>query len=168
MTSIANILFYSLEVMGLRNAATVLITIPKKCRFGFNYGVVMLRRTGRSNYVFPGGVLEQSDADLQSLFSDKQLRLKPNGPRSPIYDAENRDFSLRIAGIRETFEESGILLLEKHGDWINASHLPGHVRVMSRLTLSVFRMKFKSGGLKSVLVRKNLQICVKNLTRYQP
>ena len=134
--------------MGLRNAATVLITIPKQCRFGFNYGVVMLRRTGRSNYVFPGGVLEQSDSDLQTLFSDKHIRLKPNGPRAPIYDAENRDFALRIAGIRETFEESGILLLEKHGDWINASQLPSHVSVRLWLILTVFRVKYESGGLK--------------------
>ena len=123
--------------MGLRNAATVLITIPKKCKFGFNYGVVMLRRTGRSNYVFPGGVMEQSDSDLQSLFTDRQLKsLKPNGPRAPIYDAENRDFALRITGIRETFEESGILLLEKHGKWIDSSQLPSHVRARLILTLT--------------------------------
>ena len=36
----------------------------------------------------------------------------------------SRDLSLRITAIRETFEESGILLLEKNGQLIKSSDLP--------------------------------------------
>ena len=66
----------------------------------------MLRRTGKSNYVFPGGVLEKSDSTMRSLFTPKEFKsLTPNGVRAPIFTPEGRDFALRVAGIRETFEE---------------------------------------------------------------
>ena len=114
--------------MSLRNAATVLITVPKQCKWGFNYGVVMLRRTGKANYVFPGGVLESADASLAELFTPSELTKltpPPSAIRSPVF--EGRDFALRVAGIRETFEESGILLLEKNNRWISGDEMPEKV-----------------------------------------
>ena len=44
--------------------------------------------------------------------------------RPPIYLPNDRNLTLRIAAVRETFEESGILLLEKNGELVGKKQLP--------------------------------------------
>lgn len=77
-------------------------------------------------YVFPGGLIEPSDADLKWLnlfkqqgYSDSYFRiLNPESINRPqIFISKknemSREISLRISAIRETFEECGILLCKK-------------------------------------------------------
>ena len=57
--------------------------------------------------------------------------------RPPLYitpDDEEcpRDLSLRLGAIRETFEESGILILEKNGQLIKSNQLPSSVSFFIR------------------------------------
>ena len=96
----------------------------------FNYSVLMLKRSSKSKfmpnaYVFPGGVLSSSDSSSgwENLFKQfghnkddlEELVLK-NVDRpllmtsSDVNEAIVRDIALRLTAIRETFEESGILL----------------------------------------------------------
>ena len=86
-------------------------------------------------YVFPGGATSKSDSsgDWLDFFTKKEVqKLTPERPkveRPPLYvtpDDEEcpRDLSLRLGAIRETFEESGILLLEKGGSLIQEKDLP--------------------------------------------
>lgn len=78
------------------------------------------------SYVFPGGVTEPSDADLKwnKLFSgfgfdsNSFTALFPKSiARPPIFKARRnelpREISLRITAIRETFEESGVLMCRR-------------------------------------------------------
>ena len=66
---------------------------------------------------------------MAELFSPSEIaKLSPpiGAARSPIF--RGRDFALRVAGIRETFEESGILLLEKNNRWISGDEMPEKVQ----------------------------------------
>ncbi|XP_058485941.1 nucleoside diphosphate-linked moiety X motif 19 [Solea solea] len=100
----------------------------------FDYEVLLLKRSGKSRfmpsaYVFPGGVVDASDfssewLDIFSSFknvSDFGLRSVEQAPESrpPIF-ATNRmklgspipgEVAFRICALRETFEESGVLLV---------------------------------------------------------
>lgn len=76
-------------------------------------------------YVFPGGVVDRMDfsnqwmdlynPSFQKVGKDFSSLLNIEGPRPPIFCKSNSsipsEVALRICAIRETFEESGILLL---------------------------------------------------------
>lgn len=80
--------------------------------------VLMLRRHGKSEflpdtYVFPGGRVEESDfelADRVSGLSGAAAAARLGGGRSP-----REALAFVVAAIRETFEESGILLARRRG-----------------------------------------------------
>ncbi|XP_039183473.1 nucleoside diphosphate-linked moiety X motif 19 [Crotalus tigris] len=116
-----------------REAATLLLAVgggrPRPSA-AFDYQVLLLQRSARSAFmpsaqVFPGGVAEPAD------FSPAWRELLPEGPRCglgaepparpPLFTAGRpelgeaslpADVAFRICAIRETFEESGLLLLE--------------------------------------------------------
>jgi len=109
-----------------REAATLILTArqPPKNAVHFDYRVLMLKRSSRSKFmpnafVFPGGVLAKEDLhpSWQKLLPDP-LKPPPEGPRpflmQPVEEEEGlpRHIAFRIAAIRETFEESGVLLLQ--------------------------------------------------------
>ena len=95
----------------------------------------MLKRSSRSKfmpnaYVFPGGVLAESDSsvgwlelflsqgysedDLEELVLrhvDRPLLMS----KADVSEGVERDLALRLTAIRETFEESGVLLY-REGD----------------------------------------------------
>ncbi|KAF7991710.1 hypothetical protein HCN44_010511 [Aphidius gifuensis] len=98
----------------------------------YDYKLLSLKRHKNSSfmpehYVFPGGVIEQSDADLKwsSLYSkfgfdsNSFTSLLPKTNTRPyIFNKSRsnelpREISLRITAIRETFEECGILICKK-------------------------------------------------------
>ncbi|XP_076624735.1 acyl-coenzyme A diphosphatase NUDT19 [Colletes latitarsis] len=108
--------------------------------FQYNYNLLCLKRHHNSKflpntYVFPGGVVHSSDADLKwhNLFStfgvdtNSLASLVPNSAVRPrIFKSKPnelpKEISLRITAIRETFEECGILICKKspnhlHSDW---------------------------------------------------
>lgn len=78
-------------------------------------------------YVFPGGVIDKADFsnDWMELFKESFTKFGTNftsfvdiqGPRPPVVKKSRptglpSDIALRICAIRETFEESGVLLLK--------------------------------------------------------
>ncbi|XP_043101002.1 nucleoside diphosphate-linked moiety X motif 19 [Puntigrus tetrazona] len=104
----------------------------------FDYQVLLLKRSGRSGfmpnaYVFPGGLADASDfsSEWQEVFQSFTkapnygvgVVRQPAEARPPIF-ATNRarlgspipgDVAFRICAVRETFEESGVLLaVPKH------------------------------------------------------
>lgn len=94
---------------------------------GFNYQTLLLRRHHSLNsfstaHVFPGGNLDPDDQhpdhSILTLNSTPQL-LKPLNPPSEIQT------SLKICAIRETFEESGLLIgLGPTSNHLNSKILP--------------------------------------------
>lgn len=74
----------------------------------------MLKRGNKApfmpnSYVFPGGILESSDFDFPKNKTNYEL-LESNQKRLNS-EAFKNDFFLRIAAIRELFEETGLLLI---------------------------------------------------------
>jgi len=107
------------------------LSAPAVCSNHFDYKVLMLKRSSKSKfmpnaYVFPGGVISHADfaKGWTDLFRDfgyndddlEQLVLKdvdrPMLMKADLDESISRDIALRLATIRETFEESGVLLLK--------------------------------------------------------
>lgn len=106
--------------------------LPLKPRF--DYDVLMLQRSSKSGFmpsahVFPGGLVESSDFSNEWLDIYQQFADRPNfGLRSVTQRLETRppifstnrlklgssipgEVAFRICALRETFEESGVLLV---------------------------------------------------------
>ncbi|XP_070765693.1 acyl-coenzyme A diphosphatase NUDT19 isoform X2 [Enoplosus armatus] len=100
----------------------------------FDYDVLLLKRSSKSGfmpnaYVFPGGMVDSSDFSSEWLDIFKSFRNSPNfGLRSVKQPMETRppifatdrlklgspipgEVAFRICALRETFEESGVLLV---------------------------------------------------------
>lgn len=99
----------------------------------FDYQVLLLKRSGKSvfmpnAYVFPGGLVDPSDFSSEWLEVFKAFRhlpkfgiatvKQPRETRPPIFATDRKQFgspipgdvAFRICAVRETFEESGVLL----------------------------------------------------------
>ncbi len=96
----------------------------------FDYRVLLLTRNFRGSFagahVFPGGTIDKADFSQSwlDLFSDAGVSsdfgvlTSIKGPRPPMLLEDRQlpvpnDIAFRICAIRETFEESGILLVKK-------------------------------------------------------
>eukprot|EP00092_Neocalanus_flemingeri_P040451 GFUD01044052.1.p1 GENE.GFUD01044052.1~~GFUD01044052.1.p1 ORF type:complete len:444 (+),score=141.66 GFUD01044052.1:111-1442(+) len=116
---------------GCKSDSTQKITEPIDCSNYFDYKVLMLKRRSKSKfmpnaYVFPGGVIAQADfaRGWRDLFRDfgyteddlEELVLKdvdrPMLMKAELDESITRDIAFRLATIRETFEESGVLLVK--------------------------------------------------------
>jgi len=108
------------------------LAAPEECSHLFDYKVLMLKRSSKSKFmpnafVFPGGVIAGADSvegwkhhfkdfgytddDLEELVLnnvDRPLLMK----KADVNESISRDIALRLAAIRETFEESGVLLVK--------------------------------------------------------
>uniref|UniRef100_A0A182MSR0 Nudix hydrolase domain-containing protein n=1 Tax=Anopheles culicifacies TaxID=139723 RepID=A0A182MSR0_9DIPT len=101
-----------------------------------NYKVLVFKRPARTSFmpnavVFPGGAFDKQDwaPEWNSLLpaARTQPLTQVSGPRSFIFEADDqkqldRNISLRLCAIRETFEELGILLAKRLED----SNQPGY------------------------------------------
>ena len=105
-----------------QKAATVILVRPAR---GKNWEILLVRRHHRQSFmagafVFPGGKMEPSDEDPAM----SSLCRMPDGfdPPALLQDTSLKTqeaLSFFIAGIRETFEEAGILLaVDRNGDLI--------------------------------------------------
>ncbi|XP_052897004.1 acyl-coenzyme A diphosphatase NUDT19-like [Anopheles moucheti] len=109
-------------------------------RINCNYKVLVFKRPARTSFmpnavVFPGGAFDKQDSALawDSLLSASitQPLTKVSGPRSFIFEADSqqqldRNISLRLCAIRETFEELGILLATR----VEENHRAGYGTVV--------------------------------------
>jgi len=138
-----------------RESASVILVAktafaPHLVSHDFNYKLLTLQRSKQAGfmpgtYVFPGGNVAKADssADWLKLYekfgfkSDTFDKLNPKENRPQIYTNNEKNeipkyISLRITAIRETFEESGILICrsfkinykERLARW--ASFIGGH------------------------------------------
>lgn len=87
-----------------KEAATVIVCRPCPSETGHDYQVLFVKRKETARfmpgfYVFPGGIVEPSD----TLAAGHALR-------SSGGDLQEADLRVRMAAIRETFEESNVLL----------------------------------------------------------
>lgn len=133
----------------------------------FDYDVLMLKRSGKSGfmpnaYVFPGGLVDASDFSSEWLDIFKQFIDSPNfGLRSVKQRPEARppmfatdrlklgspvpgDVAFRICALRETFEESGVLLAVPAGNALSevtrvSSRLPSNLNDLRSTELSRWR-----------------------------
>jgi nucleoside diphosphate-linked moiety X motif protein 19 len=136
----------------IKNAENTAKIISEKLRVP-NFKVLALRRSSKNcympdSYVFPGGNVNDADSskewlDLFAHHGVGTFLFKPATPitrkdsKISIFKSQRKDeilrsISLRITGIRETFEESGILLCKnKHAHSFSepsiwASYLSGY------------------------------------------
>ncbi|PFX18501.1 nucleoside diphosphate-linked moiety X motif 19-like [Stylophora pistillata] len=128
----------------IRNSATlILVARNSQLKSPFDWRVLLLERAAKSTfmpsmYVFPGGVIDKADFsnDWMELFKQSFTKFGTNftplvdvqGPRPPVVKKSGStdlpsDIALRICAIRETFEESGILLLKSFSSDKQNSHL---------------------------------------------
>ncbi|KAK4872219.1 hypothetical protein RN001_016343 [Aquatica leii] len=126
-------------------SASIIVTAKDDTHPGssFNYKILTLERLEKSSSypgatVFPGGIIEKADAsedwlELYKSFGfniDSFNSINPKENRPRIFTALDSQvpsyLSIRIAAIRETFEETGILLCrsskvrcEENTLWVN-------------------------------------------------
>ncbi|KAK6624883.1 hypothetical protein RUM44_011747 [Polyplax serrata] len=130
-----------------KEAATLILTAFKgvSVKSGYDYTILNLKRSTKTSfmpkgYVYPGGTVEVADSSMKwsSFFPDfikkshdtSKLRTVP-----PILEGVHnlpKLLTLKVAAIRETFEETGILLCcnmsqvqEGNNEWITCSMYPG-------------------------------------------
>ncbi|KAK4057481.1 hypothetical protein OIO90_001550 [Microbotryomycetes sp. JL221] len=96
------------------SASVVLIApLNEKTSDGYDYRVLLLKRNAKSStfvsaHVFPGGNMDPIDSDTKAW----QRFFSSPGSFSP---EETKAQAMKLCAVRETFEESGILLLEGNG-----------------------------------------------------
>ncbi len=99
----------------LRDAATVVLV--REAADGFE--TFLLKRSGKSSFmaharVYPGGTLD--DADLDPDVWEHVTGRSPAEVARILREPEDRAIGLYLAAIRETFEESGVLLAHQGGE----------------------------------------------------
>ncbi|MFU8806476.1 MAG: NUDIX hydrolase, partial [Bradymonadaceae bacterium] len=99
------------------DAATVMVLRQS----GTEFEVFMVRRHHKSGfmanaYVYPGGKLDEDDCT--SIAASHVLGLDPEQAGARLGDTADpmRALGLFLAGVRETFEEAGILLASRRGE----------------------------------------------------
>ncbi|XP_035680220.1 nucleoside diphosphate-linked moiety X motif 19-like [Branchiostoma floridae] len=141
---------------GAKNGAMARIADDVPSRF--DYRVLMLQRSGKSGFmpnakVFPGGIVDDSDFsnEWMDIFDNSGLGnfdsltgIRNVQGRSPMLTAKQaslvpNDVGYRICAIRETFEESGILLTRP---W----NVPDNNTTLSQSSLDEWRTRVDSDG----------------------
>ena len=146
------------QVLSPRPAATVLAL--RDGAHGFE--VLMLRRNLRSEfvggaYVFPGGGVDASDGDpttagLTFGFSEEAARSR--------LDLESGALAYFVAGLRELFEEAGLLIAcDEHGERVDLSDRS----VAERLAAHRLAINAGEEGFLDLLVREGLFLDLRGL-----
>ena len=114
-----------------RLSSTLVLLAPRRGHPRFDFSVLMVGRHARSSsfpsaHVFPGGVVDEADYDVRWA---KLLLLPPLSQQATAavasYDGRLDDeLGLRLAAIRELFEETGVMLVaegEGRGSGVKAA-----------------------------------------------
>jgi 8-oxo-dGTP pyrophosphatase MutT (NUDIX family) len=104
-----------------RDAATVMLVRPAVAGTGPGFEVYMLRRKptmafAPGAYVFPGGSVDQRDADEEVAWAGPDVTVWARA----LGTDQNLARALVCAAVRETFEESGVLLAGPSADTVVA------------------------------------------------
>jgi len=99
-----------------RPSATVILTRQQ----GAELQVYLLKRNIKSrfmagNYVFPGGIVEPEDGDVDRWMANIDLDLNELNQRLGDGLSAPESLAYGIAAIRETYEEAGIILADRSG-----------------------------------------------------
>ena len=148
-----------------RDAASVILLRDGSSRGSIE--ILMVRRHARSDFagdmhVFPGGGVEESDCeeDMAGLCAG----IGPEGAMSIIGDAPSpaRALGFFVAGIRETFEEAGILLArEASGELVSC-------KGKRAARFATFRAAIKDEQLsfEEMIAREGLKLAVDRLVYF--
>lgn len=175
-----------------REAATLLLVaktrrpvVSKSQAKGFE--ILMLKRSGKSKFmpklhVFPGGLADDSDfsPEWMELFgrcgedvnANLQSFLQRGGSGTPMFSRTRpeqfskvpSELAFRICAIRETFEESGILLVRdvkrmKNEPTSNSSQpVSGKSSILSELILGPWRDKINEDANQFLTMCKELDV----------
>lgn len=158
----------------------------------FDYDVLMLQRSSKSGfmpnaYVFPGGLVDSSDFSSEWLDIYQQFANTPNfglssvrqclETRPPIFATDRLklgspipgEVAFRICALRETFEESGVLLvvsqpeisrLSKNAEDMCVSHqvLDNGVNKICGAELSKWRTRVNKNPANFIRMCRELQV----------
>ncbi|KAM8946707.1 acyl-coenzyme A diphosphatase NUDT19 [Pelodytes ibericus] len=151
----------------------------------FDYEVLLLQRSKKSGFmpnafVFPGGLVEPSDFsnDWMKVFEKYQqepnfglgLVKQPSSTRSPMFLTDRTKFgslipgevAFRICAIRETFEESGILLVVPANSDVEANQNAMGVYDRDQGLLDKWRLEVQSNPSQFIQMCKEMH-CVPNI-----
>lgn len=157
---------------------------PQK-KTAFDYEVLLLQRSERSGFmpnafVFPGGLVEPSDFsnDWMTIF-ERHVK-KPNfglgmvrqpaDTRSPMFITDRTKFgslipgevAFRICAIRETFEESGVLLVVPENSNIEENQYFAAAYEQDEKAMAKWREEVQDNPLRFIEMCKELR-CVPNI-----
>jgi 8-oxo-dGTP pyrophosphatase MutT (NUDIX family) len=148
-----------------QDAATIILLRPSLKKDAGSFEVLMVLRHPSSkfvpdSYVFPGGCLDQEDClpEMENLCTGITL----TQAQTVFHDMPSKEKALGIwvAGIRETFEEVG-LLLAYHSDTTIISFDPEDIRQRFR----TYRKQLQTGEitLKTILENEGLTLAADRL-----
>ena len=159
-----------------KDAATLLLAAKlPRVESGFNYRILMMKRSSKSKFmanavVFPGGICDKTDFSpvwepLLFKYSKQTNNLLTDIPRPPMfrdpeYHGINPELGYRITAIRETFEESGIPLFKTLGtNELDAHEGPNEImKRYGRQLLSDWRKKVDEDGSNLFKMCSELQL----------
>ena len=100
-----------------REAATVVLMRDRSPEHG-EPEVLLMRRHAKANfgagaYVFPGGMLEAADYSPAMLNLVRGMTVEEAASEMQGVDPPEKALGLRVAALRETFEEAGVLLARR-------------------------------------------------------
>ncbi|XP_040185392.1 nucleoside diphosphate-linked moiety X motif 19 [Rana temporaria] len=151
----------------------------------FDYEVLLLKRSQKSGFmpnafVFPGGVADFSDFSNDWIQVFQRHANKPNfglgvvrqppGTRSPMFVTDRMKFgsvipgevAFRICAIRETFEESGILLVVPDSAEVDANQDLADAYEQDGEAMAKWREEVQNNPLQFIEMCKEMR-CVPNI-----
>ncbi|KAM4723001.1 acyl-coenzyme A diphosphatase NUDT19 [Rhinophrynus dorsalis] len=155
----------------------------------FDYEVLLLQRSQKSGFmpnafVFPGGLVDPSDFSNDWIKVFKRYEQKPNfglglvnqhpSNRSPMFVTDRTKFgslipgevAFRICAIRETFEESGILLAVPENSDIEDKKNLVQIYDQDVEVLSKWRLEVQNNPFQFIQMCSEMQ-CVPNIWALQ-
>lgn len=149
----------SSKIPALRDAATIIVVRPDATD-GFE--IFMVKRHARSSFmpdvhVYPGGALDPQDCVPRAREGVEGLTADAARARLDEAISPEKALGLFLAGVRETFEEAGLLLARRRGEQ-KFIDLTSDEEVAS--AFAVYRKQLRSGeiSLTEVLLAEDLVV----------